>query len=331
MTPHRLPRASWLRTAPATALIVGTWVTVGAFSAGTASAQAPAPADVADYLGTWILAITFQGNPTELTLEIVDHQGAVRAALRSAIDPEPELIDEITRSDAGLDLAYSANFGGGSARVHLEAALADGKLTGTLGDEGGIFSAPFTGERATEPAGIVQAALAGGGDAAAPQRRRGRGLASAQARLVLGDKDVRVLFGELALGSPDRESFEKTAEGAVFEFTSSRCMKLFTDLDLRFGETKVAAHNITPDYPGVYSLWLRKAGDGWRLVFNEEGDVWGTMHDPGRDVAEIPLEAAKLDAAQPQLQVTLAEAGENAGILRIAWGDTAWSATFRTE
>ena len=118
--------------------------------------------------------------------------------------------------------------------------------------------------------------------------------------------------------------------GAVFEYPGARCMKLFTDLDLAFGETKVAAENIAPDYPGVYGLWLKKAGDGWRLVFNEEGDVWGTMHDPAKDVVEVPLETAKLDAPKEELEVTLTAEGDKAGVLRIAWGDTAWSAKFTT-
>jgi Protein of unknown function (DUF2911) len=300
--------------------------------AATGLAQAPAPADVADYLGTWTLSASFQGTPAELTLEIVDDQGTVKAALRSAMSPEPNLMDQITKSDAGLDLAYNADFGGSTARMHVKAALAEDKLTGTLGDEGGFFSAPFTGERAAEPAGIVAAALQGGGDSAVPQRRRGRrGLASSQAQLALDGKNVRVLFGELKVGSPDHQSFEQTADGAVFEYPGSRCMKLFTDLDLHFGDTKVAAANVAPDYPGVYGLWLKKTADGWRLVFNEEGDVWGTMHDPARDVAEIPLEIAALDTPQQELEVTLAEDGEKGGVLRIAWGDTAWSAKFTTR
>jgi hypothetical protein len=107
-------------------------------------------------------------------------------------------------------------------------------------------------------------------------------------------------------------------------------MKLFTDLDLVFGTTKVAAENIAPDYPGVYGLWLKKIGDGWRLVFNQEGDVWGTMHDPAKDVVDIPLEVAKLETPQDELKVTLDADGDKAGVLRIAWGDTAWSARFTT-
>jgi hypothetical protein len=258
----------------------------------------------------------------------------VAAALTSAMSPEPSLMDQITQTDAGLDLAYSANYNGSSFRMHVKAKAADGKLTGTFGDENGMFSAPFTGERAAQPAGIVEAALVGAGDSAAPaqtQQRRGRrGFGSLQAQLALGDKNIRVAYGSLKVGTADRESFEQTADGAVFEYPGARVMKLFTDLDLTFGDVKVATENIAPNYPGVYGLWLRKTGDGWQLVFNQEGDVWGTMHDPAKDVVEVPLEMVKLEAPQDEMQVTLAADGDRAGVLKIAWGDTAWSARFTT-
>ena len=53
--------------------------------AASALAQAPTPQEVPDYLGTWTLSATIQGNPAELTLEIVDrayimHSGKVQAA-----------------------------------------------------------------------------------------------------------------------------------------------------------------------------------------------------------------------------------------------------------
>jgi hypothetical protein len=321
----------------ATALVSPLLLAVLAF-ATTATAQ-PRPSEIPDYLGTWKLSATIQGNPSEFTLEVVERSGLVQAALGSAMSPEPSLIDQITKSDAGLDLAYTASYGGNSFRMHVKALAADGKLTGTLSDENGMFSAPFTGERAAEAAGIVEAALVGGGDSAAPaqtnqqqqqQQGRRRRFGSLQAQLALGDKNVKVSYGELKVGTPDRESFEKTADGAVFEYPGARVMKLFTDLDLAFGSTIVKTENLAPDYPGVYGLWLKKSGDGWKLVFNEEGDVWGTMHDPKKDVAEIPLEVAKLDTPKDQLEVTLAAEGEKTGVLRIVWGDTAWSAKFMT-
>jgi hypothetical protein len=322
--------------APATTALVSTLLLAVATLATAVFPQAPAASEIPDYLGTWKLSATIQGNPVEFTLEIADRSGVVQAALASAISPDPSLIDQITRSDAGLDLAYTATYGGNSFRMHVKAKAADGKLTGTLGDENGMFSAPFTGERAAEAAGIVEAALVGAGDSAAPaqpqpQGRRRRGFGSSQAQLALGDKNVKIIYGELKVGTQDRESFEKTADGAVFEYPGARVMKLFTDLDLTFGDVKVATENIAPNYPGVYGLWLKKTGDGWRLVLNQEGDVWGTMHDPAKDVVEIPLETAKLDQPKDALEVKLTADGDKGGLLQIAWGDTALSAKFTTD
>ena len=83
------------RSTPTFGVALAVAITVGlvAATAGArpASAQAPTPAEVADYLGTWTLSATFQGTPAELTLEIVERQGAVRAALRTAMTPEPQM------------------------------------------------------------------------------------------------------------------------------------------------------------------------------------------------------------------------------------------------
>lgn len=285
--------------------------------------------DLAEYLGTWTLTSSFEGVPIELTLEIVELEGAPRAALSTPMRPEPQLVQAITRSGEAIDFAYDVDFPGGSAKVHLKATLAEGTLSGSFGDEGGFFKADFTGVRAGEPAGIVAAALTAGSDQPRAQRRRRFG-GSSQAELDLGGKNVRFLYGSLKVGTPDHAGLLATADGQVFEYPGSRCFKLFTDTDLYFSETKIAAHNLTPGYPGVYGLWLKKAGDGWRLVFNQQGDVWGTMHDPTKDVAEIPLAVTKLDAPAEELAVELAQEGDG-GVLRIAWGDTAWSARFRTQ
>ena len=69
-------------------MILGLELVLAGVSAGAASAQGPTPAEVADYLGTWTLSVDFQGNPAEQTLEIVERQGGVKAALRSAHMPK---------------------------------------------------------------------------------------------------------------------------------------------------------------------------------------------------------------------------------------------------
>ena len=51
----------------------------------------------------------------------------------------------------------------------------------------------------------------------------------------------------------------------------------------------IATGNQVVGFPGSYGLWLKRVGSGWRLVFNNEPDAWGSQHDPKFDAAEIDL------------------------------------------
>lgn len=293
-------------------------------------ATQPAPASIERYLGTWTLSAEIQGNPVQMTLEIAPVADTVKAALRAPIRPEAQLIESVEATDAGIDLAYDAELGGNTARIHIEATLEAGKLVGTFGDEGGFFSADFSGERAAQPANIVSAAVAAAAEdqgRASRQRRRFGG--TAEARLDLGDATVRILYAPLELDSADGQSFLLTETGDAFTYPGGRVMKLLTGTDLHFADITIAAHNFSPDYPGAYGVWLKKAEDGWHLVFNRQPDVWGTMYDPDYDVATVPLQVSRLDSPVEELRVELAETGQG-GTLRISWGDTLWSARFTT-
>ena len=313
---------------PASILVV--FIALGLTSLGTATLALSA-AEAEDYLGTWTLAASFQETPVELVLEIVAEEGEVRAALGAAFQPGPQLIDSITQTDEGLLLAYDANFGGNSLRIEIKAALQAGSLVGSFGDELGLFSADFTGERAAEVAGLVAEATLAAAEAAQSPPQPSRRFGSIQAKLTLdGGKELRILHGGLKLDSPDHRRLLATGAGEVFSYASSRTMKLLTDVDLLFGETRVPAHNFAPDYPGSYGLWLKRVEDGWHLVFNGQADMWGTQYEPTTDVAEVPLEVAELETPQEELLVELTEE-EGGGRLRIVWGNTAWSAPFQVE
>ena len=295
-------------------------------------AQTLSADEAKDFLGTWKLAMEFQGNPVELSLELAEHEGEVKAALAAAFTPEPQLIDTITRTDDGLKLAYDANFGGNALRVEIEAAREGEGLKGTFGDESGLFSAEFTGERAAEAADIVAKAAELAAEKAAQGPQRTRRFGSVETKVMLaGDNELRVLHGSLKLDTPDHQALLDTKPGEVFQYPGSRAMKLYTDADLLFGDTRVQAHNFAPDYPGVYGLWLKRVGEEeWHLVFNVKADLWGTMHEPATDVAEVPLEVGLLDEAVEELRVDLL-AEDGGGSIRFVWGTTSWTATFRLE
>ncbi|HUP25302.1 MAG TPA: DUF2911 domain-containing protein, partial [Thermoanaerobaculia bacterium] len=108
-------------------------------------------------------------------------------------------------------------------------------------------------------------------------------------------------------------------------------IKLSTEHDLAFGETRVPKENVAPGYPGVYSLWLQRTSDGWRLVFNEKADVWGTQHDPAADVASVPLQHTRVDGMTLELAVKLVASAQRDGswLLAFHWGEHRWDAQFR--
>ena len=269
------------------------------------------------YLGKWLLSVEIElvGQTIELILDFVDVSGKAGATLDSAEQAEPLAIDEILENDAGgLDLNSELLFGGSiKLEIMMKLKLEDGVLVGSIQDKGGIFSADIAGTRPTqEQLESVQ----------------GRRPAPTETRLNIGGKRVRVAFASLRQGTSDWDLFQDVADGEIFEFTLSRATKIYTDLDLNFGGVILEKENMAPDYPGVYSLWLKKVGSGWNLVFNSQPDVWGTRYEPEFDVAEIPLTVSKIDGDPKEIFLVKLEGTEGGGTLQMSWGDTQWSAPF---
>ena len=127
---------------------------------------------------------------------------------------------------------------------------------------------------------------------------------------------------------PDFAAIASVAEGQVVRLTEAAALRLRTMLPLRFGGVEIDTENLSPGFPGSYGLWLKRVGSGWRLVFNNEPDVWGTQYDPAFDAAEIDVAySAAGDSGRP-LGVALVPTGPRSGRLRIHWGPHEWSADF---
>ncbi len=271
------------------------------------------------FMGPWTLSIDFNGRAMEFNLNVVDLEGKVGATIDSTQQPEPLAIEEIAIDERGqLVLKYPLQFGQQSFRITLTASAVPDGLEGTLKEESGLFEAAFTGApKVDDPEGQQQ-------------QRRNRRMAQNQARLRFGSENVQINFHPLTLDSEDHKRLAAIKDGEVFEFVGGRATKLLTDVNMKFAEALVATENAAPDYPGVYSLWLKRAGDGWRLVFNEEADIWGTMHNAEADKAEIALTAGTAAEPSDTFKVLLVEA-ENGGVLKLVWGEQEWSAPFQVE
>lgn len=150
-----------------------------------------------------------------------------------------------------------------------------------------------------------------------------------ETKIDLGNEQaIRVTAFEWPVDGPDYPRLAELAPGDVAMITASAPPKLWTHVDLMFGDLAVKAGNVAENYPGVYGLWLRKTDDGWNLIFNNKPDVWGTMYDPKADAGEVPLEYAVADSKIDAFSVELKETGEGAGLLEMAWGEHKWSTPF---
>jgi hypothetical protein len=180
---------------------------------------------------------------------------------------------------------------------------------------------------APEPLDAPAEGEAAGGNE--PQRRRSRRAEFAITTLPLGDdRKIELRFDQPSVEDAAYRAIQSPNEGEVVPFIRNRPLKLKTPVDLRFGDVVVAAHNQGPDYPGVYSLWLRSRGGRWFLVFNHLADVWGTQHDAAQDAAEVPLEHANTATPAPTFTAAFEPAEASGGILYLRWGSFEWSAAF---
>ena len=137
-----------------------------------------------------------------------------------------------------------------------------------------------------------------------------------------------LVWQEQLVDGDDFAALATLADGEVVRLTQGAVIRLRNEVPLRFGDTPIPTANLAPDFPGSYGLWLKRAGDGWRLVFNHEADSWGTQHEPAFDAAEIELEHAENGLATRPLGAALVPVTAHAGRLVIHWGAHEWAADF---
>ena len=119
-----------------------------------------------------------------------------------------------------------------------------------------------------------------------------------------------------------------TADGAVVELVRASVLRFKSDVPLRFGQADLPTGNLAAGFAGAYGLWLKRVGDGWRFVFSDEPDSWGTQHDPEFDVVEIPAVYSRGGSSFRPLGAVLVATGVNEGRLVVHWGLHQWAADF---
>jgi hypothetical protein len=134
--------------------------------------------------------------------------------------------------------------------------------------------------------------------------------------------------GGLGVDGPDFARLMSTADGAVVQLTEAPVPRLAIEAPLRIGNVLLRAGNQATGYPGAYGLWLKRAGRGWRLVFSNEPDTWGTQHDPRFDAAEIDVSHSEGGEPSRPFAIALEPTAVDRGRLLIQWGPHEWIADF---
>ena len=307
-----------------TRYIVAPALTAALTFAGAALAQDAPPAktprldtaEIEPFLGEWVLeAITDRGSLNSL-ITFSDDDGKATADFYLARIAD-EIVENIARTKTGLMLKWNLEFGGQLVPVELELARDGDGLAGEL--HTAFFEATIKGmtKEAAEAAGIV-----------VQRRPVGEREDLSSSSIEVAGQAIRLRFDRLPSPGADYDKVEILGDGEVLELIYGKPFKFWTDTDLAFEDVEVAAHNHGPTYPGVYSLWLKREGDGWRLVFNHLADVWGTMHMADHDAGETPLTFRMLAEPAATTQGSL-EATDDGGRLVIRWGSMEWSTPFR--
>ena len=273
-------------------------------------------AEIESFLGEWVLeAITDRGSLNSLiTFSDIDGKASADFYLSRIADV---VVEDISRTDNGLLLKWNLDFGDQLVPVELTLAREGDGLVGDL--NAGFFSADIKGmtKEAAEAAGI-----------SVERQAVGDREDLSSTRVELAGQAIRLRFDRLPAPGPDYDKLDDLADGEVLGPIYGKPLKFWTDADLAFEDAKIAAHNHGPTYPGVYSLWLKREGDGWKLVFNHLADVWGTMHMAEHDAGETPLSVRTLAEPAEHTEGVL-EVDDSSGTLTIRWGSMEWSAPFQ--
>jgi hypothetical protein len=142
--------------------------------------------------------------------------------------------------------------------------------------------------------------------------------ARGKAEMKAGAGAITIDYGRPSLKG--RDMLSQLLDGAFWRMGMNQATVLTTPVDLSFGSTKIAK--------GAYSLWLKKTGDAFQLVFNSQTGQWGTQHDATKDVASVEMKKTPLASPVETFTIELAPAA-NGGALDLSWGAAKLSAPFQ--
>ena len=126
----------------------------------------------------------------------------------------------------------------------------------------------------------------------------------------------------------DYGRFANTNDGAVVSLIHAPPLRIRSDVGLRFGSIDIPTGNLAPAFAGSYAIWIRKTSSGWRFVFNNEPDAWGTQYDADFDAAEFDVHYERTTGSFRPLGVSVVPMSASEGRLIVHWGPHECAAPF---
>jgi hypothetical protein len=150
------------------------------------------------------------------------------------------------------------------------------------------------------------------------QMPKGKPAPRGKTELKAGDGSITIDYGRPELKGRDLLS-QIPATG--WRMGANQATVLSTPVDLSFGTTKVPKGN--------YSLWLKQTDpDKFELAFNSQTGQWGTMHDPTKDLYQVPMKKEALSSPAEMFTIDLKSAPKG-GVIVLNWGSTQLSTEFQ--
>jgi hypothetical protein len=275
------------------------------------------------YVGAWTLKP--EGGAASMELRLASDGRELSAEIAMEAGAAPRRIDRMMKTETGISLHFTAAGEGERIEPRTLSLQPDGP---------GLAGALTRGDNETS-ANIIADRKSGSALLTDTTADRSRGRSSRAAHRIGAGRQIAVEFpplpapaGDLSESREEYAALDRIRPGQTLTIESGAAMRLRTDADLHFGETKIPRGNVAADYPGVYSLWLKRVEAGWRLVFNNEADIWGTQHNPKADAAEVRLTEEIVDHHFDRMQVDMTEQEDGRISLSLSWGSRVWGVAF---
>ena len=148
---------------------------------------------------------------------------------------------------------------------------------------------------------------------------------------------LSVVYGRnMKVENRDFSHLVSVATDMVVTMTASAVIRLDIDVPLQFGDFTLDTGNIgLRGSPGGYGVWLGRAADGWRFVFNDEPDAWGTQHNPEFDAGQVDaqyrqsnLVGDSMNDSSRAMSASVVMTTPDQGRFLLVWGPHEWTADF---